>query len=117
MEERTLEEILAGIKPVKVKGLVAFLESAGPLLTAVSTGDVVEAIATHPREVLSAVAIGADVEVGWLEDQELDVLIELGLKVVEVNADFFARALVPKLESATERINKMAIKAPGGTSL
>lgn len=114
MEERTLAEILAGIRPVKVKDILRFLDAAAPIMAALSTGDIAAAIMAHPNEALESVAIGAGVERAWLEEQELDVLFDLATRVIEVNADFFGRTLVPKIQAATERINALAARPLGG---
>lgn len=95
------------ITPVKVKDLPAFLAAIEPVAREMESGDLFAALARHADGVIAATAIGAGVERSWLEEQTPDVLIELAAKVLEVNADFFARAVLPKVAAAAERLAAM----------
>jgi hypothetical protein len=69
----------------------------------------------HADAVIEATAIGAGCERVWLEDQTPDVLAELAAKVLEVNADFFVRRVLPVM-TAADRLAQSAQTASGGTS-
>ena len=105
------------ISPVKVKDLPAFLAATEPIARELAEGDIFAALARHADRLIEATAIGAGVEREWLEDQEADVLVDLAAKVMEVNADFFVRRVLPAITQAAERIAAMqAGSASGGTS-
>lgn len=77
------EDVLAGIIAANVDAL-AIVECAPHLARAIS------------------IATGIDEE--RLLDWEPDVLLELGVGVVEVNGDFFVRRLTPMLVSVASRL-------------
>lgn len=103
------------IQPVKVKDLPAFIAAIEPIARELMAGDILAALAKHADRVITATAIGAGVERVWLEEQSPDVLVELAAQVVEVNADFFVRQVIPRITAAAERIAAMQT-ASGGTS-
>lgn len=101
------------IQPIKVKDLPAFLAAIEPIARELASGDILAALARHADNVISATAVGAGVERAWLEAQTPDVLVDLAAKVLEVNADFFVRAVLPKVSAASEALARIA---SGGTS-
>lgn len=101
------------IQPVKVRDLPAFLAAVEPIARELAAGDILAALARHADAVITATAIGAGVERAWLEDQTPDVLVELASAVIEVNADFFVRNVLPKVERAAQ---VLAATASGGTA-
>jgi len=104
------------MKPLKVKDLPAFLAAIEPIAQELMRGDIMAALARHADRVIEATAIGAGVERAWLEEQTPDVLVDLAAKVLEVNADFFARAVLPRLTDAAETLARITETASGGTS-
>ncbi len=105
------------ITPVKVKDLPAFLAAIEPIARELAEGDILAALARHADRLIEATAIGAGVEREWLEQQEVDTLVDLAARVLEANADFFVRRVLPAITQATERIAAMqAGIASGGTS-
>lgn len=99
--------------PIKVKDLPAFLAAIEPIARELAAGDVLAALAKHADRVIEATAIGAGVERAWLEEQDAGTLVDLAAKVIEANADFFVRCVLPKVTAAAERL---AAIASGGTS-
>lgn len=100
------------VTPVKVAVLPDFLRAVEPIAADLSTGDIMGALARPAENLIAATALGAGVERSWLDEQEVDVLVELAAAVLEVNADFFARRLTPALLKAAE-----ALAVIGGTGL
>jgi hypothetical protein len=101
------------IAPVKVKDLPAFVRAITPLvrrISAVGHADIdwVDVMLHHADEVVTATALGAGVEVAWLNEQTPEVLVSLAIAVVEVNAGFFMQTLLPQLLGAAERITRIA---------
>lgn len=109
----TKEEILEKIGPVKVKHLPLFFEVCEPVAAALMAGDIARALVQNADNVIEAVALGADVDRGWLDDQGSDVLVELLVAVMEANIDFFVKTLLPKIEAAAGAIEGMI--SAGGT--
>lgn len=101
------------IQPVKVRDLPAFLAAVEPIARELAAGDLLAALARHADAVITATAIGAGVERAWLEEQTPDVLVELAARVLEVNADFFVRQVLPTVERAAQ---VLAATVSGGTS-
>ncbi|MFN4295084.1 MAG: DUF6631 family protein [Thermoflexales bacterium] len=105
------------IAPVKVRDLPAFLAAIEPIARELADGDILAALAKHADRVIEATAIGTGVERAWLEEQTPDVLVDMAAKVLEVNADFFVRQVLPRVTAAAERLAAMqAGSGSGGTS-
>jgi hypothetical protein len=101
------------VTPIKVRDLPRFLKAIEPIAAELAAGDISGALMRHADAVIDATAIGAGVDRSWLEDQTPDVLAELAAKVLEVNADFFVRRVLPVIQGAADRL---AQTASGGTS-
>lgn len=102
------------VTPVKVRHLPAFLRACEPIASALMAGDLQSALLHNADDLITATAVGADVERAWLEDQTAEVLIDLAAQVIEVNVDFFVQALLPRINAAADRIS--AAMPGGGTS-
>jgi hypothetical protein len=105
------------ITPVKVRHLPAFLKACEPIATAIMDGDIQAALIHHADSLITATALGADVDRAWLEDQTADVLIDLAAQVMEVNVDFFVHILLPRINAAADRItNAMPTGGANGSA-
>jgi len=104
------------VNPVKVRDLPRFLKAIEPMAAELAAGDIAAALMRHADAVIEATAIGAAVERAWLEDQTPDVLAELAARVLEVNADFFFRRVLPAIQGAAHRLTQSVQTASGGTS-
>ncbi len=98
-EAKTIE-----INPVIVGNLAAFVAAVMPIAQQMMRGDVVEALIKHTDNVITATAIGACVPRDRLDASGTDALAILAARVMEVNADFFARRLLPELTQVAGRI-------------
>jgi hypothetical protein len=83
------------------------------IATELASDDIAGALMRHTDGLIEATAIGVGVERAWLEEQTPDVLATLAARVLEVNADFFLRRVLPIVTAAAQR---MAQAASGGTS-
>lgn len=92
------------VSPLKVGELAAFMRAVSPVLDALAKGDLMDALTHDIESVIQAAALGARVEMDWIEAQEADALLEIAVAVVEVNADFFARRIAPRLADAAQRM-------------
>lgn len=101
----TLEQAKTlSIAPVKVKDLPAFLKTVEPIARELADGDILAALVRHADEMIAATAIGAGVPRAELEEAAPDVLVALATRVMEVNADFFVRQVLPLVTAAAEKI-------------
>lgn len=103
------------VVPVKVRDLPAFLAAVEPIARELAAGDILAALARQADGLITATAIGAGVERDWLEAQTPDVLVDLAAKVLEVNADFFVRAVLPRIDQAAQTLQTLS--AGGSTGL
>lgn len=104
------------VTPVTVRDLPDFLAAIDPVARHLADGDIMGAMARNADSVIEAVRIGSRVERDWLDDQPLDVLARLAVGVIEVNADFFNRHLLPIIEQAADRIEAVT-QQTGGENL
>lgn len=93
------------ITPVIVRDLAAFMAAVMPVAQQLMTGDIMGALVKHADNVITATAIGAGVPRDRLDLSGTDTLAILAARVMEVNADFFARRLLPELTKVAERIS------------
>jgi hypothetical protein len=99
---RTIE-----VTPIRVRELAAFARAVEPLAQALAQGpDLPRLLAEHTGAVIEAVAVGARVEAAWIEELGLDELIDLAEAVIEVNVDFFAHRLAPRLIRVAARVGE-----------
>lgn len=92
------------IQPVRVKDLPAFLAAIEPVAREAIDGDMFAALAKNASKLIEATAIGAGVPRKELDEAGIDVLVVLATRVIEANADFFARSVLPEVAAAAERI-------------
>ncbi len=107
--------MIGTVSPLKVKDLPAFLAAIEPVARELAEGDILAALARHADAVITATAIGAGVERAWLEEQTPDVLVDLAARVLEVNADFFVRQVLPRIQAAAERIGAITQATQAGS--
>lgn len=101
------------ITPVTVRDLPAFLAAVEPIARELAAGDLLGALSRQAEHVIAATAIGSGVEREWLNARTADDLITLASAVIEVNADFFVRRVIPAIEQAAAALN--GLTPTGGT--
>ena len=87
------------IKPLKVGQMPAFLRAITPVMQQ-SGGDGIDwltLIGERGDELLTAVSIAIGKPRAWVDELAADEAILLAAKVIEVNADFFTRTVMPRL--------------------
>jgi len=88
------------IKPLKVGQMPAFLRAITPVMQQIG-GDGIDWLALFGErgdDLLTAVSIAVGKPRAWVDDLAADEAILLAAKVIEVNADFFTRTVMPKLD-------------------
>lgn len=94
------------ILPLKVGRLPDFLRAITPTLQQLNTPQIdwLGLFIEHGDDLLQAVAIAVGKPRTWVDDLAADEAILLAAKVVEVNADFFTRTVLPRLNVLIEQV-------------
>jgi hypothetical protein len=71
-----------------------------------------QAIGQHGAAIIAAIAAASRTEPAWVEQLELDSAAELGQTLVNANADFFMRRLLPKLQASSSSRTPPASTGP-----
>jgi hypothetical protein len=102
--------------PLKVGLLPAMLRAVGGLAGHLQRDpiDWLQLLAEHGDALLDAVAIGSGKTRAWVDGLAPDDALLLAAKVVEVNADFFARRVIPRIETLFDSARTLA--AASGTA-
>ena len=88
------------IKPLKVGQMPAFLRAITPVMQQIG-GDGIDWLTLFGErgdDLLTAVSIAVGKPRAWVNELAADEAILLAAKVIEVNADFFTRTVMPKLD-------------------
>ncbi|MGC5820731.1 hypothetical protein SNK19_22830 [Ralstonia pseudosolanacearum] len=103
------------IQPLKVGRLPAFLRAISPTLQQLRAPQIdwLGLFIEHGDDLLQAVAIAVDKPRAWVDALAADEAILLAAKVVEVNADFFTRTVLPRLDGLFAQVTQSA--ASGST--
>ena len=105
------------IKPLKVGQMPAFLRAISPVMQQLSASDIdwLALFGERGDDLLSAIAIAVGKPRAWVDGLEADQAILLAAKVIEVNADFFTRTVIPKLDGLFAQTKQAPVMAAGLT--
>ncbi len=108
-------EVLA-VKPLKVGQMPAFLRAIGPVVQQLAAPEIdwLQLFGERGHDLLSAIAIAVGKPRTWVDELGADDAIRLAAQVIEVNADFFTRAVLPQLETLFARAQALAPRAVDG---
>ena len=106
------------IAPLKVGQLPAFLRAITPLMDYLREPviDWLALLAQRGDDLLAALAIAVKKPEDWIHALNADEALMLAAKVMEVNADFFTRAVLPQLEGLMQHLPAASSKVTGLTS-
>ena len=111
------------IKPLKVGQMPAFLRAITPVMQQIG-GDGIDWLTLFGErgdELLTAVSIAIGKPRAWVDELAADEAILLAAKVIEVNADFFTRTVMPRLNGEMggliARTSAAAAAATAGSTL
>ena len=100
------------IKPLKVGQMPAFLRAISPVMHQITSTDIdwLALFGERGEDLLSAISIAVGKPRSWVDDLAADEAILLAAKGIEVNADFFTRQVIPKLDVlfATTKLPQVA---------
>lgn len=105
------------IKPLRVGQMPTFLRAISPIMQHLTRSEIdwLTLFGEHGDDLLSAIAIAVAKPRPWVDDLAADEAIVLAAKVIEVNADFFTRTVLPKLDGLFTRANAL-VPAPTSAS-
>ena len=101
------------IKPLKVGQMPAFLRAITPVMQQIG-GDGIDWLALFGErgdDLLTAVSIAVGKPRAWVDELAADEAILLAAKVIEVNADFFTRTVMPRLDCLIVQTSAVAATA------
>ena len=106
------------IKPLKVGQMPAFLRAITPVMQQIG-GDGIDWLALFGErgdDLLTAVSIAVGKPRAWVDALDADQAILLAAKVLEVNADFFTRTVMPRLDGLIAQTSAVvAVPTAGST--
>ena len=111
------------IKPLKVGQLPGFLRAISPVMQQMSSTEIdwLALFGEHGDDLLTAVSIAIGKPRAWVDELAADEAILLAAKVIEVNADFFTRTVMPRLNGEMggliARTSAAAAAATAGSTL
>ncbi|MDZ7655615.1 MAG: hypothetical protein U0997_06690 [Sulfurimicrobium sp.] len=95
------------IKPLTIGQLTRVMKALKPALADIQGEINLTMLAVdHGDTLLSAVAAATGMDAAWLDKLPTDDFIRLAGNLLEVNADFFTRRVLPEITAAVERIEK-----------
>lgn len=83
------------LKDIKVADLVNLAVVNGNLELMQAAAIIQDIVAEHSQNIIKAISLTTDVDLNWLANQDVDVLIEIAHKVVEVNSKYFLPKVMP----------------------
>ena len=106
------------IKPLKVGRMPAFLRAISPLMQQLTTNEIdwLALFGERGDDLLSAIAIAVGKPRAWVDELAADEAILLAAKVIEVNADFFTRTVIPKLDGLFAQTKLPPVMAAAGST-
>ena len=117
--ELTVNGETLAIKPLKVGQMPAFLRTISPVMQHLSRTEIdwLTLFGERGDDLLSAIAIAVGKPRQWVDDLGADEAILLAAKVIEVNADFFTRTVMPKLDGLFTQAKSLAAVPPTPTGV
>ena len=105
------------IKPLKVGHLPGFLRAISPVMQQISSTEIdwLALFGERGDDLLSAIAIAIGKPRVWVDELAADEAILLAAKVIEVNADFFTRTVMPRLDGVLAAGLKVPAAKVGST--
>lgn len=88
------------IQPLKVGQMPGFLRAISPVMQHLTRTEIdwLALLGERGDDLLTAIAIAVGKPRAWVDELAADEAILLAAKVIEVNADFFTRMVMPKLD-------------------
>ena len=106
------------IKPLKVGQLPGFLRAISPVMQQMSSTEIdwLALFGERGDDLLTAMSIAIGKPRAWVDELAADEAILLAAKVIEVNADFFSRTVIPKLDGLFAQTKLPPVMAAAGST-
>lgn len=104
------------ITPLRIGELPAFTRALAPVVSQLKGSgiDWLVLFGLHGEAMLTALGVASRKPREWIEQLAADEAILLAATIIEVNSDFFARRVLPKVEAAMTKLP--AATAPAGST-
>ena len=114
--ELSLAGDVVAIKPLKIGQMPAFLRAITPVMQQLGSNgiDWLALFGEHGDDLLTAVSIAIGKPRMWVDALDADEAILVAAKVIEVNADFFTRTVMPRLNEQMSGLFEQASTATAG---
>jgi hypothetical protein len=114
--EISLAGEVVAIKPLKIGQMPAFLRAITPVMQQLGGNgiDWLALFGEHGDDLLTAVSIAIGKPRAWVDALDADEAILVAAKVIEVNADFFTRTVMPRLNEQMGGLFEQASTATAG---
>ena len=114
--EISLAGDVVAIKPLKIGQMPAFLRTITPVMQQLGGNgiDWLALFGEHGDDLLTAVSIAIGKPRAWVDALDADEAILVATKVIEVNADFFTRTVMPRLNEQMGGLFEQASTATAG---
>lgn len=114
--EFSLAGDVVAIKPLKIGQMPAFLRAITPVMQQLGSNgiDWLALFGEHGDDLLTAVSIAIGKPRAWVDALDADEAILVAAKVIEVNADFFTRTVMPRLNEQMGGLFEQASTATAG---
>ena len=114
--EISLAGDVVAIKPLKIGQMPAFLRTITPVMQQLGGNgiDWLALFGEHGDDLLTAVSIAIGKPRAWVDALDADEAILVAAKVIEVNADFFTRTVMPRLNEQMGGLFEQASTARAG---
>lgn len=101
------------VRPLTLAQFPAFARAVAPVLPALLSGQIVPALVEHPDRVVAAIAAATGVPEAELRAGDPAEFVGLAEAAIGINADFFARRLLPAAKAAEAAILARTAQAFG----
>lgn len=114
--EISLAGEVVAIKPLKIGQMPAFLRAITPVMQQLGGNgiDWLALFGEHGDDLLTAVSIAIGKPRAWVDALDADEAILVAAKVIEVNANFFTRTVMPRLNEQMGGLFEQASTATAG---
>lgn len=112
--ELTVAGETLSISPLKVGQMPAFLRAVSPAMAHLTHGEIdwLRLFGEHGEDLLTAIGIAVAKPRTWVDELAADEAILLAAKVIEVNADFFTRTVLPRLDGLFDQAKQFGAALP-----
>jgi hypothetical protein len=99
------------VLPLRMRQLPGFTRAVTPVAPYLLADQMMLAVQNHYDSLREAVVIATNTAPDWLDELWPDDFIAIAAAVVEVNADFFARRVLPAIRTASEAVTRAISEA------